>query len=82
MLPRTVLRRRKQGFEIPLATWLRNELRGVLEDTLAPATVLRRGLFNVQRVQQLHADFVAGRGAYMRVWALVILELWQRENLD
>ena len=82
VLPRTVLRRRKQGFEIPLATWLRNELRGVLEDTLAPATVLRRGLFNVQRVQQLLADFVAGRGAYMRVWALVILELWQRENLD
>ncbi len=82
VLPRTVLLRRKQGFEIPLATWLRNELRGVLEDTLAPATVLRRGLFNVQRVQQLHADFVAGRGAYMRVWALVILELWQRENLD
>ena len=82
VLPRTVLRRRKQGFEIPLANWLRNELRGVLEDTLAPATVLRRGLFNVQRVQQLHADFVAGRGAYMRVWALVILELWQRENLD
>ena len=33
-------------------------------------------------LQQLHADFVAGRGAYMRVWALVILELWQRENLD
>ena len=82
VLPRTVLRRRKQGFEIPLANWLRNELRGVLEDTLAPATVLRRGLFNVQRVQQLHSDFVAGRGAYMRVWALVILELWQRENLD
>ena len=82
VLPRTVLRRRKQGFEIPLANWLRNELRGVLEDALAPATVLRRGLFNVQRVQQLNADFVAGRGAYMRVWALVILELWQRENLD
>ena len=82
VLPRAVLARRKQGFEIPLGSWLRNELRTVLEDTLAPATVTRRGLFDVQRVTGLQAEFLAGRGAYMRVWALVVLELWQREYLD
>ncbi len=82
VLPHLVLARRKQGFEIPLGSWLRSELRTVLEDTLAPATVMRRGLFDVQRVAGLQADFLAGRGAYMRVWALVVLELWQREYLD
>lgn len=82
VLPPAVLARRKQGFEIPLGSWLRNELRTVLEDTLAPATVMRRGLFDAQRAAALHADFLAGRGAYMRVWALVVLELWQREYLD
>ena len=82
VLPQTVLARRKQGFEIPLGSWLRNELRTVLEDTLAPATLTRRGLFDVQRVAGLRADFLAGRGAYMRVWALVVVELWQREYLD
>ena len=42
----------------------------------------RRGIFDVDVVEGLRRDFDAGRGHYMHIWALMVLELWQRECLD
>ncbi|MFQ5408989.1 MAG: asparagine synthetase B family protein, partial [Anaerolineales bacterium] len=79
LLPAEVISRRKQGFEMPVGTWLRNELHPVIEDALSHRAVTQRGLFNPAAVTEIYQDFLAGRGPYMRVWALVALELWLRE---
>ncbi|HUN21647.1 MAG TPA: asparagine synthase (glutamine-hydrolyzing) [Anaerolineales bacterium] len=79
ILPIEVIEKRKQGFEMPVASWLRNELRPVAEATLHPNTVRQRGLFNPQAVQNLWQNFLAGRGLYMHVWVLIVLELWLAE---
>jgi asparagine synthase (glutamine-hydrolysing) len=83
VLPPEILRRPKQGFMIPLAGWLRGELRPTLEDLLAPDRVFARGLFEPGVVSALvtahlrrdsdHAD---------RLWSLMMLELWTRRYLD
>ncbi len=79
ILPIEVIEKRKQGFEMPVASWLRNELRPVAEATLHPNTVRQRGLFNPQAVQNLWQNFLAGLGLYMHVWVLIVLELWLAE---
>ncbi len=82
LIPDEIVHRKKQGFEMPIASWLKNELRDVIEDTLSEQSVKRRGLLNPNTVTKAKADFYAGRGVYMHVWALALLELWQREFID
>jgi asparagine synthase (glutamine-hydrolysing) len=83
VLPPAVVRRRKQGFMIPLSRWLREELRPLLEDTLAPERVRARGLWQPAVVQRLVDEHLAGARTHGdRLWTLVMLELWTREYLD
>jgi len=82
LLPTEILKRKKQGFNIPVGSWLQAELRPVAEDTLSRHSVAARGLFEPEAIDAIYRDFQSGNGPYMCVWALVVLELWQREFLD
>ena len=76
LLPAEVVARPKRGFEMPVAHWLRHELRPVLDEVFSPGAVARRGLFDPTEVDSIYRAFLDGRGTYMRVWALAVLELW------
>jgi asparagine synthase (glutamine-hydrolysing) len=82
-LPHDVIYRPKAGFGVPLRSWLRNELRPMLEDLLSPETIAKRGLFDMQAVSQLHQNTIDGRedGSYSLL-ALMAIELWCRQFVD
>ena len=83
VLPRAVLAQRKRGFMIPLARWLRGDLRPLLDDLLAAERVRARGLFRVEAVEALKAEHLSGRRSHAdRLWTLMMAELWLREYLD
>jgi asparagine synthase (glutamine-hydrolysing) len=83
VLPRELLTRPKQGFMIPLARWLRTDLRDVMEDLLAPARVRARGLLAPAAVATLQREHLEARRNHAdRLWALMMLELWMRHSLD
>jgi len=78
-----VLTHRKQGFMIPLARWLRTDLRPLLDDLLSPEQVRARGLFRVKAVERLKAEHAESRRSHGdRLWTLMMAELWLREYLD
>jgi asparagine synthase (glutamine-hydrolysing) len=82
VLPEEVLTRPKRGFEMPVAAWMRRELRGVLEDVFSRESVERRGLFRYEAVRAVYDDFLENDSPYMRTWALAVLELWIRQTID
>ena len=83
VLPPAVLTHRKQGFMIPLAGWLRTDLRPLLDDLLSPEQVRARGLFRVEAVERLKAEHAESRRSHGdRLWTLMMAELWLREYLD
>jgi len=83
VLPPAVLDHRKQGFMIPLARWLREDLRPLMDDLLGPEQVRARGLFRVEAVERLRAEHAAGQRSHAdRLWTLMMAELWLREYLD
>ncbi|MBC7796134.1 MAG: asparagine synthase (glutamine-hydrolyzing), partial [Pyrinomonadaceae bacterium] len=45
MLPDLVTKRPKKGFGIPVANWLNNEMKPLLNDLLAPGLIANQGLF-------------------------------------
>lgn len=83
ILPQGVVSRPKQGFDVPIAAWLRGPLREALTDYLSLETTRRRGLFRPERVSALvseHLDGVADHGEPL--WLLLVLEGWQQRVLD
>lgn len=81
-LPPEILNRPKQGFQFPMAEWMRGALRPVVEDTFSESSIRKRGLFNPQAVQEIYRSFLAGILPYETAWMFVVLELWMRETLD
>ena len=83
ILPPEILERRKHGFGVPLAHWLRTNLSEVMEDTLLSDRAVARGHFNGGDLKRIVADTKAGSDRYKYlVWDLMMLELWQRTYID
>lgn len=80
LLPSEQWRRRKRGFDIPAASWLRGKLKSVAADHLLDGSLAARGIVRqpeVERLweehQQVHADHSR------KLWALLMLEAWLRD---
>ncbi|HMH52712.1 MAG TPA: asparagine synthase (glutamine-hydrolyzing) [Candidatus Acidoferrum sp.] len=83
VLPRELLTRRKQGFMIPLARWLRTDLREAMEDLLAADRVRARGLLVPAVVDTLKREHLERRRSHAdRLWSLMMLEQWMRSYVD
>ena len=82
-LPADILYRKKQGFSIPLAEWLRGELRGYVEDTLFSRCARERGYFNYRELEKIWRQHLRGIRDYSaHIWTLLMLELWHRVFMD
>jgi asparagine synthase (glutamine-hydrolysing) len=82
-VPARILRRPKQGFPVPLATWLRGAWRDFAGDVLLDRTARQRGLFDAAVVERLLVEHASGKQDHAgKIWMLLNLELWQREFLD
>lgn len=83
VLPAPVAGRRKQGFDVPVAAWLRGPLREPLGDLLSEARVRRRGLWRPEIVGGLVREHLGGtRDHGEKLWCLLALEGWMCAALD
>jgi asparagine synthase (glutamine-hydrolysing) len=77
VLPLSISTRKKKGFSLPYATWMRGELADLVEDTCGAESLKRRGLIDPQLVGNAHDGAM-----YPNTWGLLIFELWCRNVLD
>lgn len=78
-LPKSIIRRRKAGFMIPLASWLSGELRGMLEDYCSESEIRSGGYFDPRFVRNMLDDHFAKRRDYRKmIWALLAFQVWRR----
>jgi asparagine synthase (glutamine-hydrolysing) len=83
MLPAGILDRKKQGFGIPLGTWFRGGLTGLFSEVLDAPRTKQRGYFEPAFVSRLLKEHLGGgRDHTLRLWQLLVLELWHRQYLD
>ena len=75
LLPPGLLQRKKRGFTLPFAIWMRGPLKPFLEDTFSTGSVARSGLFAPVAVQAHWRRFLQGNDTreWSRVWSLAIL---------
>jgi asparagine synthase (glutamine-hydrolysing) len=78
LLPAAIVDRPKLGFNPPMGVWLRGELKGLVAERLNPARLAELGLAEAP-VARLLAEQAGGRRDHsLKVWALLVLEAWQR----
>jgi asparagine synthase (glutamine-hydrolysing) len=83
LLPSGILDRTKQGFGVPLDMWFRGGLTGMFADILGSPRAKQRGFFEPVTVQRLVDEHVSGRRDHsLRLWQLLVLELWHRRYVD
>ena len=75
LLPPGLRSRRKQGFTLPMDSWMRRELKPFLEETFSDASIDRSGLFNRDSVQAGWRQFLSHHDPreWSRVWSLGVL---------
>jgi len=83
LVPAEILNRPKQGFGVPIQEWINQQLRSRIRDTLSDARTRQRGYVDARYVDVLLDEHERGRRDHsMRLWSLVMLELWHRQFLD
>jgi asparagine synthase (glutamine-hydrolysing) len=76
-LPRKIVYRQKRGFSVPIARWMREELRPLVEESLSEEKLRRQGIFNAVFVRQLLAEHWSGRADHRKaLWTLLSFQLW------
>ncbi len=82
-VPAELLHRRKQGFQLPLVDWMRNELKEQFLSVLLEPRTLQRGYFKPETVRMLLDEHLRGRrNRSGMLWRMLILELWHRNFLE
>ena len=82
-VPHATIHRPKQGFELPVATWLRGDLRELAHELLFSSRAVARGYARPKRVERLWQAHQQGtRDHSAHLWALMMLEQWHRTFVD
>ncbi len=77
ILPDEVINRSKKGFNMPVAKWIKGELRGLVQDVLSETKIKREGLFNPVYINKLLDDHLSNKRDNRKLlWTLLVFELW------
>lgn len=79
VLPDRILHAPKQGFMVPMARWLREDLHDLAHDLLSDEVIRQRGYVKPDYVRWLLEEHETGRRNFSdQLYALIVLELWHR----
>ncbi|MFH1759691.1 MAG: asparagine synthase (glutamine-hydrolyzing) [bacterium] len=93
LLPKTILKRRKQGFEVPFGYWFRQKKwKEFLMELLSEDKIKRDNIFNVKEITILRDLLVKNPDAknlsqstlqlWHRIWAIIVFQIWKAQFLD
>jgi asparagine synthase (glutamine-hydrolysing) len=80
-IPEKFFDRPKQGFAIPMAKWLKNDLYFLVDEMLSKEVIEKYNIVNYSYVEELKKEFLNGKDSYYsRLWLLIILHKWMKKH--
>lgn len=77
LLPKTVVKRPKKGFGIPIAEWLKGKLNPLAHDLLSRDRLIRQDFFDYEYVEKLIDEHEKGIASHHKqLWTLLVFQLW------
>lgn len=80
LLPKEVWQRKKMGFELPWAVWMKSELQPLVDQSFN--TLKQHACFDADELSEIYNSFYTANAPanWSRVWLLVVLSNWMTEN--
>jgi asparagine synthase (glutamine-hydrolysing) len=85
ILPEAILKKKKQGFGLPISVWMRSDppFVAMMRDTLFSERTRARGFWRAEFVDKLIAEHQSGSWDHSDyLFRLLMLELWLRRHVD
>ena len=77
ILPPSLLRRAKAGFEIPIGQWLKNDLKSLIFHYLSKKRIETQQIFRYETVRRLVSDLFDNRtDTSWMLWNLIVFQYW------
>ena len=81
-IPKNIVYRAKKGFGMPVAKWIREELKDFTLELFIEKKIKEQGIFNYSYVKQLLQEHFAGRKDNRKlIWTLIVFQMWARKWL-
>lgn len=82
LLPQDILYRKKMGFSVPLAHWLRNELKATAEEKLFQSENGLSNYFKLVEIKNIWLEHQQGiRDHSAALWSLLMFEFWWQKYI-
>ncbi|MFZ9848225.1 MAG: asparagine synthase-related protein, partial [Flavobacteriales bacterium] len=82
ILPERLYKRPKHGFEVPLLSWFRSDLKSMINnDLLSKELIEKQGIFNPEKIEQLKAKLNSSspQDATAHIWGLIVFQYWWKK---
>ena len=76
-VPKALVERPKQGFSIPISSWLRGPLRGWAEELLDERRLIREGFFHPAPIRLKWQQHLSGKANHQYLlWDVLMFQAW------
>ncbi len=83
LIPGELLSAKKKGFTVPIAKWLRKELKAELVTELDPDRIREQGLFDYKYIKIiLDEHFSQKKNRYSELWTLFVFQRWYKKYFE
>jgi asparagine synthase (glutamine-hydrolysing) len=83
IIPEKLIHRSKHGFELPLHSWMKNQLRSKIENIyLSKDFIINQNIFNFEAIQKLKQKLFSNNpgDTPAKVWAIIVFNHWYMKN--
>lgn len=82
-LPKHIIYRKKKGFGVPVAKWLKSELKPVVDDYLSSESLMKIGFLNPQYIRNILDEHSKGlKDNRKKIWSLLVFAMWWRKWVE
>ena len=82
-VPLELMNRPKTGFSIPLASWLRGDLKFLIQEYLDYKSISKSGLFNFDYIEKIKLDFLNNSNKHVDlIWKIIQFQMWYKNWMD
>ena len=83
LLPKSLHRRPKWGFEMPVSRWLKTDLHGLIDTYLSPERIRKQGIFNASVIGTLIGNLMENRtDTSWQLWNLIAFQAWYDSHMQ
>ena len=76
-LPQNLIEKKKKGFALPLANWLRNDLHDWVSDSLDKNLITQTEIFNYNEVMKIWDEHKSNKkNNHSLLWSILTLQNW------